>query len=54
MIHVVHLTNIPSNNQAYDGMYNAYPELYNQKIIPTTFGFIKVIASESNVVISIC
>lgn len=51
---MIHLTNIPTNDQDYDGSYKVYPELYVQKLIPTVIGFIKVIGFESNVQISVC
>lgn len=44
-LHIIHLTNIPSNYQEYDGSYNVYPELYNQMMVPLTVGFVKVDAA---------
>jgi len=44
-LHIIHLTNIPSNYQEYDGSYNVYPELYNQMMVPLAVGFVKVDAA---------
>lgn len=44
-LHVIHLTNIPSNDQEYDGSYNVYRELYNQMIVALEVGFVKVDAA---------
>lgn len=53
-LHVVHLTNIPSNDQEYEGSYNVYTELYNQMMLAVETGFVKVDAAEANVEISKC
>lgn len=53
-IHVIHLTNVQSNDQEYDGAYNVYPELYTQRLLAMQVGFIKVTAFESTVQISAC